>query len=397
MSPKRRYNPVAALILAILLGYLGIDRFYAGNVLAGVIKLLTLGGFGIWWIIDIVVFAAEVVTKSGQREPGPGEAGISDATRTGPGYARGSENTQEASTPHSAAQGRRREDREDSQHVPPQPRGEGIAPWARSSTMTEVVGEYYRPEAYEKIFTGMPRDGTFSNFERTAALYPDPYNPHSFGSAVTVWIDGHHAGYLAGGNSSRYAPRLKSMAQQGKYLIMRARITGRFNRGQSRWAAEVGIELPEPHLILPANDLPAREHVLIPAGRTIQVTEESRYMDTLGPLIGDGDVPYAATLHPIHEVRPRSSYETVEVRINGDAVGVLSKTTAEKILPLVQLIDRRGLVAVARAKVSGNSLGADVTLNMIRSSEAEPGWIEEIEKRPLAPRTAEGSDSDRGD
>src|SRR5690625_7527588 len=125
------------------------------------------------------------------------------------------------------------------------------------------------------------------------------------------------------------------------------------------------------------NKLPNAEFVLIPAGRTLQVSEENRYMDALGPLTGEGDQPYAATLHHIHEVRPRSSFETVEVRIDGEAIGILSKATAEKLLPLVRLIEQRGLLAVARAKVAGNSLGAEATLNMIRASEAEPAWVAE--------------------
>ena len=66
MSSDRRYNPVAALVLAVFLGYLGIDRFYSGNIVAGVIKLLTLGGLGIWWIIDIVLFAFQVAQRSAE-------------------------------------------------------------------------------------------------------------------------------------------------------------------------------------------------------------------------------------------------------------------------------------------------------------------------------------------
>ncbi len=41
-----------ALILSILLGTLGIDRFYVGSIGMGILKLLTAGLFGILWIID---------------------------------------------------------------------------------------------------------------------------------------------------------------------------------------------------------------------------------------------------------------------------------------------------------------------------------------------------------
>lgn len=37
-----------------LLGELGIDRFYLGDTGLGILKLLTVVGFGIWYIIDFV-------------------------------------------------------------------------------------------------------------------------------------------------------------------------------------------------------------------------------------------------------------------------------------------------------------------------------------------------------
>lgn len=46
-----------ALILSILLGGLGVDRFYLGYTGIGVLKLLTGGCFGVLWIIDIINIA----------------------------------------------------------------------------------------------------------------------------------------------------------------------------------------------------------------------------------------------------------------------------------------------------------------------------------------------------
>lgn len=375
MSSDRRYNPVVALVLAIFLGYLGIDRFYSGHVVAGVFKLLTLGGFGIWWIIDIILFTFQVAQRSGASPSmrGPEHAG--------------------ALSFKSAPQTSQQPQQEDpGRHLSPILQGRALSPWTRPPARTEVVGEYYRPDEYEEIFAGMPKDGSFSNFDRRAALYPDPANPHSRGNAVTVWVDGHHAGFLADTNSGRYAPLLNSLAEQGTYIEMGARVSGRFDQRRRRWIAEVGIDLPEPNQILPRNQMPSVEHVLLPPGRKIQVTEEARHIDVIGPLTGEGDVPYAATLHVIEEVRPRASFTTVEVRIDGQPVGILSKISAEKLLPLVELIEGRGLVAAVRATLKGNSLSAEVTLNVIASAEADPQWIREIEKRPLVSRSAESTE-----
>lgn len=50
-------SKTTALILSIFLGELGIDRFYLGYVGMGILKLLTVGGFGIIWLIDIIRIA----------------------------------------------------------------------------------------------------------------------------------------------------------------------------------------------------------------------------------------------------------------------------------------------------------------------------------------------------
>lgn len=46
---------VNTLIYSVLLGFLGMDRFCLGHTGTAVGKLLTLGGIGIWWIVDIIL------------------------------------------------------------------------------------------------------------------------------------------------------------------------------------------------------------------------------------------------------------------------------------------------------------------------------------------------------
>ena len=50
-------SKVVALVLSIFLGELGIDRFYLGYIGTGILKLRTCGGFGIWWLIDLIMIA----------------------------------------------------------------------------------------------------------------------------------------------------------------------------------------------------------------------------------------------------------------------------------------------------------------------------------------------------
>lgn len=44
-----------ALLLCLFLGVVGGHRFYTGHILIGVIQLLTLGGCGIWGLVDLIL------------------------------------------------------------------------------------------------------------------------------------------------------------------------------------------------------------------------------------------------------------------------------------------------------------------------------------------------------
>lgn len=57
----KKISYTLALIFSIFLGWLGVDRFYAGHIGLGILKLLTFGGFLVWWIIDIILFATKKV------------------------------------------------------------------------------------------------------------------------------------------------------------------------------------------------------------------------------------------------------------------------------------------------------------------------------------------------
>lgn len=48
-------SKMTAILLSVLLGPLGVDRFYLGYTGMGVLKLLTFGCFGILYIYDIIM------------------------------------------------------------------------------------------------------------------------------------------------------------------------------------------------------------------------------------------------------------------------------------------------------------------------------------------------------
>ena len=52
---KSQKSWVVALLLCFFLGGLGVHRFYVGKVGTGIVQLLTVGGFGIWTLIDFII------------------------------------------------------------------------------------------------------------------------------------------------------------------------------------------------------------------------------------------------------------------------------------------------------------------------------------------------------
>ena len=53
-------SQAVAFVLSVLLGWLGVDRFYMGQILLGILKLVTLGGFGLWIVIDNILIGMGV-------------------------------------------------------------------------------------------------------------------------------------------------------------------------------------------------------------------------------------------------------------------------------------------------------------------------------------------------
>ena len=55
----KKLNWVLTLVMSIFFGALGVDRFMMGQVGLGILKLITLGGCGVWVTIDIILIATK--------------------------------------------------------------------------------------------------------------------------------------------------------------------------------------------------------------------------------------------------------------------------------------------------------------------------------------------------
>jgi TM2 domain-containing membrane protein YozV len=82
---SEKQGPVA-LLLCFFLGVLGAHRFYVGKMGSGILMLVTLGGFGIWALVDFVMIVAGKFTDSNGRVI---QLGQSSQPSQGPGVSYG--------------------------------------------------------------------------------------------------------------------------------------------------------------------------------------------------------------------------------------------------------------------------------------------------------------------
>jgi len=72
-SPRSR---LVALLFCVLLGWIGVHRFYVGKIGTGILMVVTIGGLGIWTLVDLILIAVgSFRDKEGRRvfrwtEPG---------------------------------------------------------------------------------------------------------------------------------------------------------------------------------------------------------------------------------------------------------------------------------------------------------------------------------------
>ncbi|WP_175950768.1 TM2 domain-containing protein [Burkholderia sp. BCC0405] len=59
---------IVVLLLCIFLGTLGVHRFYVGKIATGLLQLVTLGGLGLWTIVDfLMIVMGKFKDKGGNR------------------------------------------------------------------------------------------------------------------------------------------------------------------------------------------------------------------------------------------------------------------------------------------------------------------------------------------
>ncbi len=65
MEPQKDW--LVTLLLCIFLGGFGVHRFYTGHVAIGLVQLFTLGGCGIWALVDLILIITGSYTDNYRR------------------------------------------------------------------------------------------------------------------------------------------------------------------------------------------------------------------------------------------------------------------------------------------------------------------------------------------
>ena len=237
----------------------------------------------------------------------------------------------------------------------------------------EIVGENHRRDAVRDVFRAHGgRSGGETAAE--AVLVPEPGNPYDR-NAVRVDIDGKAVGYLPREDAARYADVLQRMILAGLAPLTTARLWARNDSGT--WRSRITLDLAEPHLIFPINPKPTGRTAELPPGTTFQVTGEELHLDVLAPLVTQQEAPLWVALRRGTVQGARSVKEVVEVYVNGSHVGHLSAAKGQEYTPLLTTLEEHGVTAIAHAKITGNSLAVNISINAARPSDIPQSWIDE--------------------
>ena len=64
MAEASEHKRLVALLLCLFLGMLSAHRFYVGKTGSGVLQIVTLGGLGIWLLIDLIMIICGMFTDN---------------------------------------------------------------------------------------------------------------------------------------------------------------------------------------------------------------------------------------------------------------------------------------------------------------------------------------------
>ncbi|WP_156801586.1 HIRAN domain-containing protein [Corynebacterium mastitidis] len=231
----------------------------------------------------------------------------------------------------------------------------------------ELAGTF----AYKRNISLLIKEKKIKEYEEEFVevdLVLEPDNPHGDrGHAISVRWKDRIIGYLPQEEAHDYW-QLGRLVASGITPTANCRVWYRQDE-RNKIHSWIRLSLKSPHLLFPLNDPPYGDYAVLPDVSRIQVTKESDHLNTLlDHLPPSGYGLLITTLHAF-EGGVRKKFPLVEVRIDGERVGELTRGMSEKIVPVVRHFNDLGADAVALAIIKGSSVAIELVLSAAKAHE----------------------------
>lgn len=219
--------------------------------------------------------------------------------------------------------------------------------------------------------------------EIVVELVPEPDNPFSPSrQAISIRWNNKVLGHISEAVVGDYQ-QIKRLVASGYTAVCNAMYTAHERENwddydytsdepftpEKELVTRIELRIDEYNYLVPLNDPPVEGWTLLPVGSSLQVTKENEHYDHLLEYVPEsGEGLLLATLH-IVEGGMRTKFEQVEVRLDGEPIGVLTKQSSGRFVDAIKHFDALGLTTTVYAKIRGSSLAAEVTIHALRSNE----------------------------
>lgn len=267
-------------------------------------------------------------------------------------------------------------DRSPQRRTVPPPLGRPLEPWGRLERHFQIRWDASDLEAVSELLrrAGVSEHADGSKvYSGLAALVHDPGRPKEK-RAIAVFVDGTHLGYLDRKRAQDYFREVKEAAGRGGYVESTA--TVRVTPQDKRVKLRIHLDLPKPGELLPRNAAPTEPHAIVPLGRRVQVLGEEASSESLQAFVTRSKLtPVLVALRTVVEQTSRSQTCLVEVELDGQVVGQLSRAQSSRLLTVLERLSAQGFLAMARAWVGGTPKAPVVTLDINRDDAHLHDWL----------------------
>lgn len=210
--------------------------------------------------------------------------------------------------------------------------------------------------------------------ERTAGDYP----------TIACIFHGRIIGHLGEQDALRIADSLLALVAHRRHLQIPVSLrVSSMDSGK----VEVYVRLPSAHGVMPANGYPREPWLLLPGGQTLEIPVHKDHAAQLihssrseplerGELSRESRL--AVTVHCEVRIRARSAQESLAVYVDGVRLGSIPTSRATPSLPLIKVLDGRGLSAVMRGSLLGDSQAMTLRVEAPNHESLDPHLVSRV-------------------